>query len=330
LSWSPASLATEAHGRADRNARAADRWIGQRGGWARILRNAAVGYVQQAGGRMAAALAYYSILVGAPLLVVALLLGQQFFGEEATRAAVTRAVQATLPPGAGGAADFAQQLVQISTPTAGIALLAGVAALFQYTRVLATSLNVAFNAEGPEPIHRSLIVAPVLLVAIVGLLWGTVTAKLLVELVQRDTTPDVSGAADGLIGALAPLVLAILFFALILAVVPRVRLTVREVLVPSVVGAVLWEAARHLFGALVGSQDVYVWAFGSVGGFLALLGWTYLNSAILLLIGQLAWAHAMECRGRGHLATRAPRQAGPDGWAQPFEGDNVVNEDHAG
>ncbi len=323
VSWSPATLATEAH-------RRADRWIGQRGGWARILRNTAVGYVQQAGGRMAAALAYYSILVGAPLLIVALLLGQQLVGEDATRAAVTQMMQGTLPPGAGGAADFAAQLVEVSTPTAGVALLAGVVALLQYTRLLATSLNVSFNAEGVEPARRTFIVGPILLMAVVGLLWGTVAFRLLAELVQQGAGSDLSRLAEVLIGWLAPLVLAAVFFAIILAVVPRVRLTWREVLVPSVIGAVLWEAARHLFAAIVGSQDVYVWAFGSVGGFLALLGWAYLNSVILLVVGQLAWAHAMECRGRGHLATEAPRQAGPEGWAHPFEGDNVVNEDQAG
>lgn len=278
---------------------------------------------------MAAALAYYSIFVTAPLLVLTLLVGEKLFGEEATKAAMTRMVPAVLPLGAGGAAEFARELVRISTPTAGIALLAGGGALLQYARVLTTSLNVAFNAEGAEPVRRAFIVGPLLLLALLGLLWGTWALKLLAELAQRGGDVGVSRLVDVLVGGLAPLILAAIFLAIILAVAPRVRLTGREVLVPALIGAALWEAARHLFGALVGAQDLYVRVFGSLGGFLALLGWTYLNAAVLLLTGQFAWAYAMERRGRGRLASDAPRQAGPDGWSRPFEGDNVVNEDQS-
>jgi hypothetical protein len=57
-----------------------------------------------------------------------------------------------------------------------------------------------------------------------------------------------------------------------------------------------------------------------------LLGWIYLSSVILVLTGQLAWAFAMERRGRGHLARRLPRQAGLEGAAGPFELENAVNE----
>lgn len=279
---------------------------------------------------MAAALSYYSIFVTAPLLVLTLLLGEQLFGEQAAKAAMAEMVLSVLPLGAGGAAEFAQQLVRISTPTAGIALLAGVGALLQYARVLTTSLNVTFNVAGTEPIRRAFIVGPLLLVALLGLLWGTWALRLLAGLARRGDDAGLSGPVELLVGGLAPLILAAAFFALILAVAPRVRLSAREVLVPAATGAALWESARHVLGALVGAQDLYVQIFGPIGGLLALLGWIYLNSAILLLTGQLAWAHAMERRGRGELASDAPRRAGPDGWSRPFEGDNVVNEDQGG
>jgi hypothetical protein len=58
----------------------------------------------------------------------------------------------------------------------------------------------------------------------------------------------------------------------------------------------------------------------------ALLGWIYVSSVILVLTGQFAWAFAMERRGRGQLARRSPRQAGLERLTAPLEQDNAVNE----
>src|SRR6476661_5495630 len=85
----------------ERSARAAYRGVGQRGGWARIVRNTAVGYFEQAGSRMAAALSYYSILLAGPVLVFTLYMGSVAFGEDATKEAVAQVVQRILPPGGG-------------------------------------------------------------------------------------------------------------------------------------------------------------------------------------------------------------------------------------
>lgn len=323
----PPDLASEGLERIEQNAHAASRWVRRRGGWVRILRNTVVGYVEQAGSRMAAALSYYSIFVGGPVLVLTLLLGSALFGEEATRDAVTQIVDRVLPPGAEGAANVAQQMVRRSTPTASLALLVGIGSLLGFTRALTTSLNVMLNTSGVEPFKRTFLVGPLLLLAVLGLLWGAWSFKLLVELVQAATGSPASALADFLLTGAAPLLLAIAYFAIILSVVPRVQLARAEVLVPATLGAVLWESARHIFGWLVRSDSTYLQVFGPLGGVVALLGWVYLSSAILVLTGQLAWAYAMERRGRGHLAGDAPRRAGLEGWAQPFIGDNAVNED---
>jgi membrane protein len=322
---SPPEIASESIERIEQNALAADRWIRRRGGWVRILRNTVIGYVEQAGSRMAAALSYYSIFVGGPVLVLTLLVGSALFGEEATREAVTEVVGRVLPPDAEGA-DVARQIVRTSTPTASMALLIGVSSLLGFTRALATSLNVTLNTSGVEPFKRTFLVGPLLLFAVLGLLWGAWSFKLLVELVQAATGAPASELAEFLVTALVPLLLAIGYFVIILAVVPRTQLSRSEVLVPATLGAILWESARHIFGWLVRSDSTYLRVFGPLGGVVALLGWVYLSSAILVLTGQLAWAYAMERRGRGHLAGDAPRQAGLEGWTQPFVGDNAVNE----
>ena len=297
-----------------------------RGGWLRVLRNAVVGFYNQAGTRMAAALSYYSILVAGPTLLLTLWVGTLLFGEEATREAVAQIVNRALPPNAAGANEVASEVVQHSTPAAGLAILAGVGSLFGFTRALTTSLNVTMNAEGREPLHRTVIVGPLLLMAVFGLLWGAWALRLAIQVVEVATGSSGDSIFGQLLEGLVPLLLAAVYFSIILALVPRVQLTRAEVLIPSVVGALLWESARRLFSWLVGSDSSYLRLFGPVGGLVALLVWVYVSSAILVLMGQFAWAFAMERRGRGRLAAELPSEAGLSGRVPPHAADNMVNE----
>ena len=94
------------------------------------------------------------------------------------------------------------------------------------------------------------------------------------------------------------------------------------------IGAVLWESARNAFGWLIGTDNFYLRLFGPLGGVVALLGWIYLSSAILVFTGsspgRSRWSVAGAACWRGVL----PRQAGLEGWVEPFERDNAVNEAH--
>ena len=81
----------------EQRAGVADHRLERRGGWARIVRNAVVGFYMQAGTRLAAALSFYSILAGAPMLVLTLMLGSALFGEELTKAAVAGLATASFP-----------------------------------------------------------------------------------------------------------------------------------------------------------------------------------------------------------------------------------------
>jgi membrane protein len=276
---------------------------------------------------MAAALSYYSIFVGGPVLVLTLLLGSAVFGEPATREAVLNVVERALPPGSDDAAEIAQRVVRTSAPTASLALVAGLLSLFGFTRALATCINVTLRTEGTEPFYRPFLVGPLLVLAVFGLLWGSWAFRFALDLLQVATGYATSGLAELLIRGLLPLLLATSYFGIILAVVPRTQLSRAEVVVPAVLGATLWEAARHVFGWLMGSESAYLRVFGPLGGVVALLAWVYTSSAILVITGQLTWAYAMERRGRGRIAAAAPREAGLDGWIRPLHGDNAVNED---
>jgi membrane protein len=305
-----------------------DRKLFGRAGWARVLRNTVVGFVIQAGTRMAAALSYYALLAAGPMLLLTIALGGLLLGEETTREIVAITLPRVLPPSAGIATSLAEQVVRQSHPATGLAIVTGVLSLIGFTRALATSLNVTMNEIGTEPIQRTVQLVPLLYLAVLGLLWGSWAFELLARLAESSILESLVPRPGLILGGIAPLLLAVIHFAIILTIVPRARLTLVEIVLPSAIGALLWESARNLFGWLVGTDSFYLRLFGPLGGVVALLGWIYLSSAILVLIGQFAWAFAMERRGRGALARRSPRQAGLDSWAEPFEQDNAVNEAH--
>jgi membrane protein len=303
-----------------------ERRVFGRGGWARVLRNTAVGFIIQAGTRMAAALSYYALLAAGPLLVLTIALGGLVLGEEATQEIAAVALQRLLPPSANLATAIAEQLVQSSNPAAGLALVTGIVSLIGFTRALASSLNVMLNEFGAEPIQRTVKIVPLLYLAVLGLIWGSWMFEALARYVETTSVQAVLPRPGLLLGSIAPLLLAVSHFVMILAIVPRARLTLVEIVVPAVLGALLWEGARNGFGWLVGTDSFYLHLFGPLGGIVALLGWIYVSSVILVLTGQFTWAFAMERRGRGLLARRAPREAGLERSAAPLEQDNAVNE----
>lgn len=309
-------------------ARRVERRLFGRAGWARVVRNTVVGFVIQAGTRMAAALSYYALLAAGPMLILTIALGSVLLGEEYTRQIVATALPRLLPPSAGIATALAEDIVRTASPTTWLAVGAGLVSLIGFTRALTTSLNVTLNQIGTEPIQRTVRLVPLLYLAVLGLLWGSWMFELLARVAEDTVTDGIIPRPGLVVGSVAPLLLAIVHFTIILAIVPRARLAPIEIVVSAVVGAVLWELARNAFGWLVATDNFYLRTFGSLGGVLALLGWIYLSSAILVLTGQFAWAFAMERRGRGGLARHAPRQAGLDGWAEPFQQDNAVNEAH--
>ncbi len=306
-----------------------ERQLFGRAGWGRILRNTVVGFVIQAGTRMAAALSYYALLAAGPMLILTIALGSLLLGEETTREMVAVALPRVLPPSASIATSLAEDVVRASSPSTGLAVVTGLLSLIGFTRALTTSLNVTLNEIGSEPIQRTARIVPLLYLAVVGLLWGAWMFELLGRLAEESVLQSLIPRPGLILGNVAPLLLALIHFTIILTLVPRARLTFVEVMIPALVGALLWEAARNLFGWLVGTDSYYLRLFGPLGGVVALLGWIYLSSAILVLTGQFTWAFAMERRGRGHLARRAPRQASLDGWAEPFQRDNAVNEAHS-
>ena len=128
-----------------------------------------------------------------------------------------------LPPSASIATALAEEVVRTSSPAASLAAVTGLLSLIGFTRALTTSLNVTLNEIGSEPIQRTAKLVPLLYLAVLGLLWGAWMFELLGRLAEDSLVRSVIPRPGLLLGNVAPLILAMSHFTIILALVPRAR-----------------------------------------------------------------------------------------------------------
>ena len=64
---------------------------------------------------------------------------------------------------------------------------------------------------------------------------------------------------------------------------PSVRRRISQIWVGALVGAVLWEATKHIFASYVASFSTYKLLYGSIGSVIALLLWLYLSGTLFAL-----------------------------------------------
>jgi membrane protein len=64
---------------------------------------------------------------------------------------------------------------------------------------------------------------------------------------------------------------------------PSVRRRISQIWVGALVGAVLWEATKHIFASYVASFSTYKLLYGSIGSVIALLLWLYFSGMLFAL-----------------------------------------------
>ena len=91
-------------------------------------------------------------------------------------------------------------------------------------------------------------------------------------------------------GGLIPLTINMSLFALLFRLVPRREISWRSILPAALLGAVIWEIGKNLFGWYVVNLANYGVIYGSLGTVIGLLTWTYLTGCLVSLCGELAVA----------------------------------------
>lgn len=282
--------------------------------WLDVVKDAGNGWVDHKATRLAAAVAFYTLLSLAPLLVIAVSVAGFVFGEEAARGGLDGQLRQLV--GESGAEVLKEALKNtadkpksgtLATVVGVISLLFGASGVFGE---LQDSMNTVWEVRPKEGRGVLGLVKDRFLsfgmVLVVGFL-------LLVSLVLSAVLSAAGGYFERLLPA-APwlpqalnlalsFVVVALLFGLLFKVLPDVSVGWPEVFFGATVTALLFGVGKYLIGIYLGKAGVGS-AFGAAGSVVALVVWVYYSALILFFGVELTRAFARRM-GTGQAADNA-------------------------
>jgi membrane protein len=266
-----------------------------------MLKEAAKDWNDDNASRLAAALAYYTLLSIAPLLVVSVAVAGLAFGQEAARGEIAREIGSIV--GAEAARAIQTVLSHAQAPSAGIwstaiglvVLLLGASGVFNE---LASALNTIFDVTskpGQGALgflrHRFMAFAMVLAVAFLLLVSLILSAGLSAAghffasyLPGGELVWQLANFAIGLAVSTA-------LFASIFKIVPDVDVAWRDVWVGGLVTALLFSIGKLLLGLYIG-KSAATSSYGAAGSFVALVIWVYYSTQVFFFGAEFTQVYA--------------------------------------
>lgn len=292
------------------------RWI-----WDTI-KSAATNFINDDALTLSAALAFYTALSLAPLLLVAVwILSLVYGGEQAQQHAAEQARQTIGTQSAGAVqavmANASQQKGQsLAAAIIGISTFvfsaSGVFAQLQY------SLNRVWNvkARGDAPWwnwFRQRFWTLVLLAIIGAVLLASVAATAVLSGLQNKMQSVVNwpGLWWGL-NVAVPFVIYIFLFAMIYKFLPDVKIAWSNVWIGAIITAVLFSIGKYLIGWYIGRGTISS-VYGAAGSLIALLTWLYYSALIFFFGAELTQSYAQ-------VSGSDIEPSGYADWTKPQEG----------
>jgi membrane protein len=276
--------------------------------------------------RLGAALAYYSMLAMAPLLVVSIAIAGMVFGEKAAQDQIAYQVQSLV--GTQGGEVLQTLLAHAGRPSQGLAaavvgfvlLVLGASGVFGELR---DSLNLVWNVPTMSSggllgliKYRFFSFAMVLGVGFLLLVSLGLSAAIAAAgkfFGQYLPVPEMLLHAGNL---LFSFLVVTALFALLYKVVPDVHIEWRDVWIGAAVTSVLFSVGKFLIGLYLGKASVGS-AYGAAGSIVVFLVWLYYSAQIFFLGAEFthAFAERHGSRAQGHaedapappLEEKAPR-----------------------
>lgn len=250
---------------------------------------------------LAAALAYYSLLSLAPLLVISVAVAGLFFGQDAARGQVAGELGGVV--GAQAAQGIQSVLASAQSPASGVlSTIVGVVTLFIGASgvfgELQTSLNSIWEVkrkpgrgiwgEVKDRFWSFTMVLGVAFLLLVSLLLNSILSALGARFSQL--LPGGELVWQGLNALLSFAVITGLF-ALIFKYVPDAEVRWRDVWLGAAVTALLFTIGKLLLGLYLGKAAIGS-SYGAAGSLIALVVWVYYAAQILLLGAEFTQVQA--------------------------------------
>lgn len=255
------------------------------------LKQAARGWSEDGAAQMGAALAFYSIISLAPLLLVVIAIGGLIFGEAAAQGQIVKQIDDLV--GRDGAIAIEGMLERARQPTVGwlatstglLTMLLGASTVFYQLR---EALNRIWGGRQRESRMLTRLLAArakaFALLLVVGflLLVSLVLSAVLAGLAEY--TNALLPAAETLIRLLNFVIglgIATTLFALLFRVLPSADAAWPDIWVGALFTAILFSMGKFAIGLYLGQSSVDS-VYGAAGSLVVLLVWIYYSAQILL------------------------------------------------
>lgn len=257
-----------------------------------ILKATVMDWIDDNAARVAASLAFYTLLSMAPLILLTIALVGALLGAESARARVLAEVGAVVGPQAAGALSAIVESAHrsnssfISSVIGFVVLFVGASGVFGE---LQYALDTIWGVK-PKPgrgvmgVIRDRLFSFSMVIAIAFVLLVSLIITTLLSAVGRFIADSLPGGA--LLWQCANMAVSIgvitLLFAIIFKVVPDVQVRWRDVGFGAFVTAVLFSAGKYALGLYLGTSTVAS-SFGAAGSVVALVIWVYYSSQLVFL-----------------------------------------------
>lgn len=263
--------------------------------------------------RLGAALAYYTILSLAPLLVIVIAIVGAVFGRDAAQGKIMEQLSGLI--GTEGGKAIETMIRNASKPVTGtIAGLLGLATLlFGASGVLAelrSALNTIWEVETPQSsgvlgmIRQRFFSLTMVLAIGFLLLVSLIVSAVLAGLGKYvgDILPIPAFVLQG-VNLIFSLVVITALFAMIYKFLPDIKLEWRDVLIGAIVTAVLFTIGKTLIGMYLGRASIGS-TYGAAGSLVVVLVWIYYSAQIFFFGAEFTQVYA-----RAHGSMRPPEGA---------------------
>ena len=256
--------------------------------------------------RLGASLAYYTLFAIAPILLVATAIAGMVFGAEAVRGEIVGQIDHLV--GREGASAVQGLLEGASQPRAGIlaTVLGSITFLVAATGAfleLQAALNTIWRVKpNPGANLRAFVIDRLRSFGLVVAIGFLLMVSLAVTAALAALSAWLARASPGLplawsgVNMLVSVVVTTAMFALLYRFLPDVHLHWRDVIMGSLVTAVLFTIGQQLIGLYLGQSSVAS-SYGAAGSVMILLLWVYYSCQILLFGAEFTRVYA-ERRGR--------------------------------
>lgn len=264
-----------------------------------VSKRALGGWINDGASSMGAALAFYSILSLAPLLIIAIAIAGMFFGEEAARGALFSEISQIV--GADGAKGIQAVLSSseksgdstISTLISSVTFAIGATTVFAE---LQRDLNLILKAPSEKTSGViNFLIGRFLSFGIVLGIGFLLTISLIFDALWSAVGPQSMPSFQTVASALQILNIAIslaitaALFALMYRFLPSVRMRWRDIWMGAATASLLFSIGKLVIGFYIGTAAIAS-SFGAAGTLVVVIVWVYYSSQIFLLGAEVVAA----------------------------------------